>query len=99
MAKLRVVGETKYPKKELTRIVVENLKSRLSVLERQITELEGEAHKMERKYGMKWEVFRQKFATENLGEEADLDYVEWHAATELLRELYKERDFLTEVLG
>lgn len=99
MAKLRVVGETKHPKKELTRIVLENLKSRLSNVERQITELEEDANKLEEKHGMSWEAFRQKFSKEKLGEEADLDYIEWHAAAELLNELHKERDPLTEVLG
>ena len=54
---------------------------------------------LERRYGVGWEAFRERFGRGELGEEADLDYVEWHAAVELLGELCKERDMLTEVLS
>lgn len=99
MAKFQVVGETKYSKEELTAIITEYLKVRLAEIEQRIAELEKTVDVLQRKYGVTWEVFSEKLRKGELGEDADLDYVEWHAAVELLRELRKERDMLTEVLS
>jgi len=99
LAKLQVIGETKYPKEELTRVIERHLKSKLHEIQRQIMELEETANKLERKYAVSWEDFQEKFVKRELGEDADLDYVEWHATMELLKELNKERDLLTEVLS
>jgi len=99
LAKLQVVGETKYSKEELTTVIVEHLRGRLSEIEQQILELEKTVDILQRKHGVVWEAFSERFGKGELGEDADLDYVEWHAAVELLRELRKERDMLTEVLG
>ena len=99
MAKLQVIGETKYPKEELTSVIETHLRSNLHEIQRQITELEETANRLERKYAAGWEDFQEKFMKKELGEDADLDYVEWQATTELLKELSKERDLLTEVLS
>lgn len=99
MAKLQVIGETKYPKEELTRVIERHLKSKLHEIQCQITELDETVNKLERKYGIGWEDFQEKFMKRELGEDADLDYVEWHATIELLKELNKEKDLLTEVLS
>lgn len=99
MAKFQVVGETKYSKEELTAVIVEYLRGRLVDIERQISDLESVVDFLQRKYGVAWEVFSEKFRKGELSEDADLDYVEWHAAVELLSELRKERDMLTEVLS
>ena len=99
MAKFQVVGETKYSKEELTTVIVEHLKGRLSEIEQQVQELEKTVDILQRKYGVVWDVFGERFRKGELGEDADLDYVEWHAAVELLGELRKERDMLTEVLS
>lgn len=99
MAKFQVVGETKYSKEELTAVIVEYLRDRLVDIERRISELEGIVDFLQRRYGVAWEVFSEKFRKGELSEDADLDYVEWHAAVELLSELRKERDMLTEVLS
>jgi phage-related minor tail protein len=94
-----VIGETRYSKQELTAVIVEQLRSRLSEIEQQISDLEKTVDGLERKYGVGWEVFRERFGSGELGEEADLDYVEWHAAVELLEQLRRERDMLVEVLS
>lgn len=99
MAKFQVIGETRYSKEELTTVIVEHLRSRLSEVKQQISDLEKTIDDLERRYGVGWEAFRERFGRGELGEEADLDYVEWHAAVELLGELCKERDMLTEVLS
>jgi len=99
LAKFQVVGETKYSKEELTTVIVEHLKGRLSEIEQQMQELEKTVDILQRKYGVVWDVFSERFRKGELGEDADLDYVEWHAAVELLGELRKERDMLTEVLS
>lgn len=99
MAKFQVTGETKYSKEELTTIIVGHLRSRLSDIKQQILDLEKTIDGLERKYGVGWEAFRERFGRGELDEEADLDYVEWHAAAELLKELCRERDMLTEVLS
>ncbi len=99
LAKFQVVGETRYSKEELTTVIVEHLRGRLSVIKQQISGLERTIESLEGKYGVSWEAFRERFGRGELGEDADLDYVEWHAAVELHRELRKERDMLTEVLG
>jgi len=98
LAKFQVVGETKYSKEELTTVIVQRLKGRLSEIKRQMQELENTVDVLQRKYGVMWEVFSEKFRKGELGEDADLDYVEWHAAVELLGELRREKDMLTEVL-
>ena len=94
-----MIGETRYSKQELTAVIVEQLRSRLSEIEQQISDLEKTVDGLERKYGVGWEVFRERFGSGELGEEADLDYVEWHAAVELLEQLRRERDMLVEVLS
>jgi len=94
-----VVGETKYSKEELTTVIVEHLKGRLSEIEQQMQELEKTVDILQRKYGVVWDGFSGRSRKGELGEDADLDYVEWHAAVELLGELRKERDMLTEVLS
>ncbi len=99
MARLQVTGETKYSKKELTIVIVEHLRSRLSEVKQQISDLEKTIDDLERKYGVGWEAFKERFKRGVLSDEADLDYVEWHAAVELLGELCKERDMLAEVLS
>ena len=99
MAKFQVVGETKFSKEELTAVIVEHLRGRLSEVERQILKLEETVDVLQGKYGVGWEAFSERFGRGELGEDADLDHVEWHAAVELLGELRRERDMLTEVLG
>lgn len=99
MAKFQVIGETRYSKEELTTVIVRHLRSRLSEIKQQILDLEKTINGLERKYGVGWEAFRERFRRKELGEEADLDYVDWHAAGELLVELRKERDMLAEVLS
>lgn len=99
MAKFQVVGETKYSKEELTAVIVEYLRGRLVEIKKQISELEKTVDFLQRKYGAAWDVFSEKFRKGELGEDADLEYVEWHAALELLSELRRERDMLTEVLS
>jgi len=99
LARLRVVGETKYSKEELAAVVVEHLKRRLSEIGQQVNELEKTINDLEERYGVSWEVFEEKFKKGNLAEEADLDYIEWQASMELLKELRRERDQLMEVLG
>ena len=99
MAKFQVVGDTKYSKEELATVIMGHLRSRLSEIELQILDLRKTIEGLEKKYGVSWEAFREKFVRSELGEDADLDYVEWHAAVELLRELSRESDMLAEVLS
>jgi len=79
--------------------VTEHLKRRLSEIEQQVSELEKTVNDLEGRYGVSWEVFEEKFKRGDLAEEADLDYIEWQASMELLKELRRERDQLMEVLG
>lgn len=99
MAKFQVVGETRYPKEELTAVIRGHLEGRLSEIEQQISSWEETVDSLEEKYGVCWEDFKDRFERGGWKENADLDYVEWQAAVELLEEFRKERDMLREVVG
>lgn len=98
MSKLEIVGRTKYPREELKKLVVNQLRARLTELENHLKSLNDTSVRLRRKYNTSWEIFEHRFEQGGLPEDADLDYVDWKAAVHLLPELKRQRDQLKEIL-
>ncbi len=98
MSKLEIVGRTRYPREQLKRLVVNQLRARLSELEKQLKTLGDTLRRLHRKYDMDWKTFEENFGKGSLPEDADLDYIDWKAAVRMLPELKRQRDQLKEAL-
>ena len=53
---------------------------------------------MESKYGMSWEEFKKKFEEGLMGDDADVDYIEWEATLTLIKELKEELEVLEDIV-
>ncbi len=91
------MSETNHQKGDLTSVVVEHLRNILCEVDSQITHLEEKIDELERKHG-DFETIQKVIKTGKLNDATKLDYVEWDAAQEELKELYSERNFFTELL-
>ncbi|MBI2183855.1 MAG: hypothetical protein HYU39_02730 [Thaumarchaeota archaeon] len=99
MSRVEIVGRTRYPKEELRQLILGQLQARRVELDTQLRGLNGTLRRLRRKYKVNWEIFQERFEQGKLPEDADLDYVDWKAASRLLPELERQRDQLKEVLG
>ena len=91
------MSEPKHPNDELTSVVVEHLRNILCEVDSQITHLEEKVNELERKHG-DFETIQEAIKTRKLNDATNLDYAEWDAAKEELKELYSKRNFFTELL-
>lgn len=98
MSKIRVLGETRGPKHEVEKVVHDHLYAKLAEIERNISELESTDAQLTARYHMKWEDFKTRFEKGKFGEDADVDFIEWESAVELLKQLRRERDMLKDAL-
>ena len=98
MSKIHVVGETRTPKEEVEKAVNDHLQAKLAQIQRDISDLERTDSRLTTRYHMNWAEFKPKFERGGMNEEADLDFIEWESATELLRLLRRERDMLKDAL-
>jgi ABC-type thiamine transport system substrate-binding protein len=98
MSKIRVLGETRGPKHEVEKVVHDHLYAKLAEIERNISELESTDAQLTARYRMKWGDFKTRFEKHKFGEDADVDFIEWESAVELLKQLRRERDMLKDAL-
>ncbi len=91
------MSEPRLPNDKLTSVVVEHLRNILCEVDNQITHLEEKINELERKHG-DFETIQKVIKTGKHNDATNLDYVEWDAAQEELKELYSKRDFFTELL-
>jgi len=95
MAKVEIVGVTKYSKEVVSKAIGRAVETRLADLDQRIEEITDRIRSFESKYHMRTEAFVKRY---NAGElEENLDYMEWIACKEILEDLAKEKDMLLQV--
>ena len=95
MAKVEIVGVTKYSKEVVSKAIAKAVETRLADLDQRIEKITDTIRSFESKYHMGTEVFAKRY---NAGElEEKLDYMEWIACKEILEDLAKEKDMLLQV--
>jgi len=95
MAKVEIVGPTKYSKEIVSKAVGKAVEARLADLDQSIVKLHDAIRGFETKYGMETEAFLVRYGAGEL--EENLDYMEWIACKEILEDLTKEKEMLLEI--
>lgn len=95
MAKVEIVGPTKYSKKTVSKAVGKAVEARLDDLDQSIVKLRDTIRGFETKYGMETEGFLARYGAGEL--EENLDYMEWRACKEILEDLAREKEMLLEI--
>jgi len=95
MAKVEIVGPTKYSKEIVSKAVGKAVEARLADLDQSIAKLRNTIKGFETKHGMETEAFVARYRAGEL--EENLDYMEWRACKEILEDLTKEKEMLLEI--
>lgn len=95
MAKVDVVGATKWPKRRVREVVVRAVEARVREVKASIEKGKRSLEDFESKYGMSTEIFYEKYLGGEL--EENLDFMEWRACKEILEDLLEEKALLEEI--
>jgi hypothetical protein len=95
MAKVEIVGPTKYSKEIVSKAVGKAVQARLADLDQSIMKLRDTIRGFETKYSMETEAFLARYGAGELAE--NLDYMEWRASKEILEDLAREKEMLLEI--
>jgi len=95
MARVDVVGVTKYPKEHVREAVAKAVEARLREVKASIERLERSLKDFETKYGMNTEGFYKKYLGGEL--EENIDFMEWRACKEVFDDLLEEKALLEEI--
>ncbi|MEM3056618.1 MAG: hypothetical protein QW639_05255 [Candidatus Bathyarchaeia archaeon] len=95
MARVDVVGVTKYPKEHVREAVERAVMARLREVEISIERLERSLRDFETRYGMTTEIFYKKYLSGEIKEK--MDFMEWRACKEILDDLLEEKALLEEI--
>ncbi|MBM4401184.1 MAG: hypothetical protein FJ045_04455 [Crenarchaeota archaeon] len=95
MAKVKVVGVTKHPKKHVRKVVAKAVEARLREVITSVAKVEKSLRDFETKYGMATESFYKRHLSGELQE--NMDFMEWRACKEILDDLLEEKALLEEI--
>lgn len=91
------IKNTEISKDFVNGVVSRTIKSRIEEINQKLTDIYNSMKYFEKKYGMKTEVFYNKFLAGSLGD--DMDFFEWKASSDVYKELQEERKALFEAIG
>ena len=97
MAKVDVVGVTKHPKERVRETVEKAVEVRLREVKASVEKVKGSLKDFEGKYKMSTASFYRKYSGGGL--EENLDFMEWRACREILKDLVEEKVLLEEISG
>jgi len=95
LAKVKIVGVTKYSKEIVSKAIGRAVETKLADLDQRIEKITDTIRSFESSYDMETEAFAKRYDAGEL--EENLDYMEWVACKEILEDLAKEKDMLLQV--
>ena len=90
------IKNTELSKDFIKGAVCRTIKSRIEEINQKLTDINSSMQYFEKKYGMKTEEFYKQFLTGSLGD--DMDFFEWKASRDVVKELQEERKALFEAV-
>jgi len=96
MSKIQIEGKTAYPKEKITEQLLNLVKGRLTIIKKEITEIQMDIKQFQSKYSLNDEEFIEKYQNGELGD--DQDFFVWKGSIQLLDALSEEEKMLREIL-
>ena len=96
MSKIRIEGDTTFPKEVITNELVNIINGRLMTIEEELRGIEKDLENLRAKHGMDDRTFLSKFENGDLGD--DEDFFVWESSLKLRDNLEDERRIIKEAL-